>query len=75
MSNKETVDIKNITNQFEKDILKLLKEKEKYVYGDIIKDLKLSTTKGQESILSLIKRGLIKHVDKSSYLMLNVNIK
>lgn len=75
MSDKKTIDIQEITNPFEKDILKLLKEKEKYVYGDIIKDLQLSTTKGQESIISLIKRGFIKHVDKSSYLMLNVNIK
>ncbi|MDX8341054.1 hypothetical protein SLH46_17780 [Draconibacterium sp. IB214405] len=75
MSNKKTIDIQKITNPFEKDILKLLEEKEKYVYGDIIKDLKLSATKGQESILSLIKRGFIKHVDQSSYLKLNVNIK
>lgn len=75
MDNKKTIDIQNITNPFEKDILVLLNEKEQYLYGDIIKDLKLSATKGQVSILSLIKRGFIKQVDQSSYLKLNVNVK
>ncbi|WP_319499431.1 hypothetical protein [uncultured Draconibacterium sp.] len=72
---RETIDIQKISNQFEKDILKLLEEKEKCVYGDIIKDLKLSARKGQELIYSLINKGFVKRVDQSSYLKLNVDIK
>lgn len=72
---KETIDIQKISNQFEKDILILLKEKEKYVYGDIIKDLKLSARRGQELISSLLNKGLVKRIDQSSYLKLNVDIK
>nr|WP_319569480.1 hypothetical protein [uncultured Draconibacterium sp.] len=72
---KETIDIQEISNQFEKDILKLLEEKEKYVYGDIIKDLKLSARRGQKLIYSLINKGFVKRVDQSSYLKLNVDIK
>ncbi|KJF42733.1 MULTISPECIES: hypothetical protein [Draconibacterium] len=72
---KETIDIQKISNQFEKDILILLNEKEKYVYGDIIKDLKLSARRGQELISSLLNKGLVKRIDQSSYLKLNVDIK
>ena len=72
---RETIDIQKISNQFEKDILKLLEEKEECVYGDIIKDLKLSARKGQELIYSLINKGFVKRVDQSSYLKLNVDIK
>lgn len=72
---RKTIDIQEISNQFEQDILRLLEEKEKYVYGDIIKDLKLSARKGQELIYSLINKGLVKRVDQSSYLKLNVDIK
>ena len=72
---KETIDIQEISNQFEKDILKLLEEKEKCVYGDIIKDLKLSARRGQKLIYSLISKGFVKRVDQSSYLKLNVDIK
>nr|WP_321355452.1 hypothetical protein [uncultured Draconibacterium sp.] len=72
---RRTIDIQEISNQFEQDILKLLDEKEKYVYGDIIKDLKLSARKGQILIHSLINKGLVKRVDQSSYLKLNVDIK
>ncbi|WP_320113487.1 hypothetical protein [Draconibacterium orientale] len=71
---RKTIDIQEISNQFEKDILKLLEEKEEYVYGDIIKDLKLSARKGQVLISSLISKGLVKRVDQTSYLKLNVEI-
>ena len=73
--NKKTIDIQEINNQFEKDILELLNEKEKCVYGDIIKELKLSAQRGQQSISSLLNKGLVKHVDQSSYLKLNVDLK
>lgn len=72
---RKTINIQEIDNEFEKDILKLLNEKEKCVYGDIIKELKLSAQKGQESIYSLINKGFVKHIDQSSYLKLNVDIK
>lgn len=71
---RKTINIQEIDNEFEKDILKLLNEKEKCVYGDIIKELKLSAQKGQESIYSLINKGFVKHIDQSSYLKLNVDI-
>ncbi|WP_297091416.1 hypothetical protein [uncultured Draconibacterium sp.] len=75
MREQETIEIKKIKNPFEKAILLFLKSNGKYIYGDIIKELKLPTAKGQESIYSLMQKGLIKHVDQSSYLKLNVDIK
>ncbi len=57
-------------NENEKKVLELLKEKGKYLYGDIIKDLNLSYNKGQEVIYSLISKGLIEHCKKSSELQI-----
>lgn len=68
-------EIKKINNPQEKDILLFLKENGKCIYGDIIKDLKISGRRGQEAIYSLLNKGLVRHKDKTSYIELNVEIK
>ncbi|MFV0592159.1 MAG: winged helix-turn-helix transcriptional regulator [Draconibacterium sp.] len=75
MSDKKEVEINKMSNPYEKDILNFLKTNGKCVYGDIIKELKISATKGQEAIFSLINKGFIKHKEKSSYIELNVDLK
>ncbi len=62
----------NVKINTEEKVIQLLEEKGKYLYGDIIKDLHLSYTKGQEVIFSLISKGLIEHCKKSSQLQLTV---
>ncbi len=77
MGNKEnkSIDIQSINDPSERDILLLLKAKGNCIYGDIIRELQISVTKGQSAIFSLIQKGLIKHVEKSSVIKLNVDIK
>ncbi len=75
MNSKNEVEIQNINNPFEKEILLFLKRKGKCIYGDIFKELKISGTRGQEAVYSLLTKGFIKHRDKTSYIELNVALK
>lgn len=75
MKKKVKIDIQKIDNPSEKDILMYLDKKGKCIYGEIIKELKLSATRGQEAIYSLLNKGLIKHKDRSSFIELNVELK
>lgn len=68
MNNK--ININTVTTE-EKDILALLEEKGKYLYGNIFKELNLSQLKGAEAIASLKAKGYVKNVNKSSYFELN----
>ncbi len=74
MSTLKQINITSIGNQYEKDILSFLNKNGESVYGDIFKGLKISATKGQEAIFSLLKKGLIKHKERSSFIELNVDI-
>lgn len=74
MSTLKKINITSIDNQYEKDILSFLNKNGESVYGDIFKGLKISATKGQEAIFSLLKKGLIKHKERSSFIELNVDI-
>jgi hypothetical protein len=58
----------------EREILLLLKKKEKCLYGNIFKELNLSYSKGAELIFSLVKKGFIRNVGTTSYYELNVDI-
>ncbi|MBN1597728.1 MAG: hypothetical protein JW894_05500 [Bacteroidales bacterium] len=58
----------------ERKILLLLEEKGKYLYGNIFKELNLSATKGAELVLSLLSKGYIKNVGKTSFYELNVEL-
>ncbi len=67
-----TSEIKNST---ELRILKLLKVKGACLYGDIFKELSLSSSEGQQIIFSLLSRGLIRYQNRSSHLELNIELK
>ncbi|MFV0269154.1 MAG: hypothetical protein ACK5HT_18675 [Draconibacterium sp.] len=75
MNDKKEVDISRVNNPYEKDVLTFLSRNGKCIYGDIIKELRISASKGQEAIYSLLNKGFIKHQDKSSYIELNVDLK
>ncbi len=53
----------------------LLQNHEKYLSDNSIKELRLSYTKGQEHIYSLVSKGLIKHMDRTSKSELAVDLK
>ncbi|MCE4566858.1 hypothetical protein INQ51_21225 [Maribellus sp. CM-23] len=75
MNDKKEVDISRVNNPYEKDVLTFLSRNGKCIYGDIIKELRISASKGQEAIYSLLGKGFIKHQDKTSYIELNVDLK
>lgn len=63
-------ELKNLENTFEIKIVKFLSKKGKCIYGEIFRELKIPTTRGQEAIYSLLNKGFVKHIDKSSYIEL-----
>jgi hypothetical protein len=71
----KTVYIQEIDNPKERDILKLLKARGACLYGDIFKELSISSSEGQHIIFSLLSRGLIKYQYRSSNIELNVELK
>ncbi len=75
LGKRKPLDIDQIENPFEKDILLFLREKGTCVYGDIMKELKISASRGQEAIYSLLTKGLVRHKNKSSRIELNVELK
>jgi len=75
MKNLEIINLIDIENREEKDILLLLKERKRVIYGNISMELKLSASRGSELILSLLSKEYIKHVGRSSFLELNVELK
>ncbi len=72
MANKKAIELERIKNPLEKNILNLLTEKGECLYGEIIKELRISSSKGQVAIFSLLEQGLI-IVDKSSSIKLKAD--
>ncbi len=64
-----------IKNPKEREILKLLKARGACLYGDIFKQLGISSTEGQHLIFSLLSKGLIKYKYRSSHIELSVDLK
>ena len=75
METQKQINIQSIEDQYEKDILSFLNKNGESVYGDIFKELRISATKGQTAIYSLLKKGWIRHKNRTSYIELNVKIK
>ena len=67
------IELKNVNKQ-EREILMLLKRTGKCMYGNIFKELNISSTKGAELILSLSSKGYIKNAGKTSFYELNGEI-
>lgn len=75
MTEQKRISIQSLEDQYEKDILTYLNQKGESIYGDIFKELRISVTKGQEAIYSLLQKGWIRHKNRSSFIELNVEIK
>ncbi len=75
MTENKKIDLEEIDNPFEKKIVAFLSNKGKCIYGEIFRELKIPTTRGQEAIYSLITKGLVKHIDKTSYIELASTVK
>ena len=73
--NMKTVHTSEIKKPKELQILQLLKARGACLYGDIFKELSISSSDGQHIIFSLLSRGLIKYQYRSSYIELDVELK
>jgi hypothetical protein len=75
MGEMKTILLDEIKNPKEKEVLKLLNARGKCLYGNIFKELAISSTEGQHIIFSLLSRGLIKYQYRSSNIELNVKLR
>ena len=75
MDEMKTILLDEIKNPKEKEVLKLLNARGKCLYGNIFKELAISSTEGQHIIFSLLSRGLIKYQYRSSNIELNVKLR
>lgn len=75
MEEMRTVYLNEIKNPTEKEVLKLLNARGKCLYGNIFKELAISSREGQHIIFSLLSRGLIKYQYRSSNIELNVRLR
>ncbi len=74
MSDKKKIDISYLSPE-EQGVLNLLEEKGKCLYGNIFRELSLSQIRGAEIVLSLVTKGYIQNVGKTSYYELTVELK
>ncbi len=71
----KTIYLEEIENQKEKEVLQFLQANGTCLYGNIFKELSISSREGQHIIFSLLSRGLIKYQYRSSSIELNVKLK
>ena len=74
MRENKQIELEEIKNPVEREILLLIDENKQCLYGEIIRKLELSYTKGQELIYSLLTKGYIKYVERTPKLELTVDI-
>ena len=71
---KEDKNINEISvSQEEKQVLLLLEEKGKCLYGNIFKELKMAHAKGADIVFSLTNKGYIRNAGRSSFYELAIN--
>ena len=71
----KTVYLHDIENLTEQAILKLLKTKGPCLYGDIFKQLSISSNEGQQCIFKLLSNRLIRFQHRTSIIELNIELK
>lgn len=69
------IDIKQIKNPTEKEILLFIDQKKQCRYGELFKSLNLSYRKGQELVYSLVSKGYLEFIGRSSDLQLTAPVK
>lgn len=72
MKEVKSIKLTSLTN--EKEILLLLKQQGQCIYGEIIRQSNLSYSKGKEVIYSLISRGYVRYVGRTTKIELAVEI-
>lgn len=70
MKGEKSILMSKIEDSLEEDIVLYLKKNGESQYGEIIKELQISASKGQVAIFSLLRKEIIQ-VDKSSVIKLN----
>ena len=71
---KEKISLEKIENDTERDIILLLKEKDKCMMGDILMKLRLSYKKGHQHIISLLDKNWISNTEKAPYFTLKIDL-
>ena len=72
---KEEIELKQIKSNTEREIIKLLMEKDQYMMGDILMKLKLGYQKGHKHLNKLLEKKWVSNTDKAPYYTLKINIK
>ncbi|MCW0483418.1 hypothetical protein [Gaoshiqia sediminis] len=71
---REKIKLEKIDNDTERDIILLLKEKEKCMMGDILMNLRLSYRRGKQHINSLLSKNWISNKEKAPYFTLLIDL-
>lgn len=71
---KEKIELEKIENETERDIILLLKEKEKCMMGDILMNLRLSYRRGKQHINSLLSKNWISNKEETPYFTLLIDL-
>ncbi|WP_430809661.1 MULTISPECIES: hypothetical protein [unclassified Carboxylicivirga] len=74
MKEERSIRLETLNNDKEKEILLLMKSKGTCVYGEIIRQTRLSYSKGKELIYSLLNKGYLRYVGRSTKLELAVGV-
>lgn len=71
---REKIELENITDETERGIILLLKEKEKCMMGDILMHMKLSYRKGKQHVNSLLRKNWISNKEVAPFFTLTIDI-
>lgn len=74
MKEEKSIRIETLTNEKEKEILLLLKHQEQCIYGEIIRQTNLSYSKGKEIIFSLLNKGYVRYVGRTTKIELAIEV-
>lgn len=74
MSTKTLLKLNELKDPIEREVILYINKNEQCAYGEIIRNLKLSYTKGQEVIGLLVSKGYIKFIGRTSNLELTGSI-
>ncbi|WP_163709615.1 hypothetical protein [Mangrovibacterium lignilyticum] len=71
---KETLDLKTVTDEVEREIIKLVHKKGKCMMGDILMHLKLSYQKGKQYVSSLESKEVLTNREQAPFYTLKVDL-
>lgn len=75
MKEVKSIKLTSLSNEKEKEILLLLQQQGQCIYGEIIRQTNLSYSKGKEVIYSLVSKGYVRYVGRTTKIELAIELK